>query len=59
MDDPWCSRLGAMHLRHLVETGEDMEKDLVTVSGGELKRYAESLATPKKQPCWLGSARSL
>ena len=31
MDDPWCSRLGAMHLRHLVETGEDMEKDLVTV----------------------------
>src|SRR5579864_7970283 len=28
MDDPWCSRLAATHLLHLVETGEDMEKDL-------------------------------
>ena len=43
VDDPWCSRLGAMHLRYLVETGEDMEKDLVTVAGGELKRYAVTL----------------
>src|SRR5215467_7745916 len=32
MDDPWCARLAAMHLLHLVTTGEDMEKDLVTVS---------------------------
>src|SRR5215831_17277888 len=30
MDDPWCARLATLHLRHLVETGEDMEKDLVT-----------------------------
>ena len=37
VDDPWCSRLGAMHLRRLVETGEDMEKDLVTVSAADLK----------------------
>src|ERR1700690_3039423 len=29
MDDPWCTRLAAMHLLHLVETGEDMEKSLV------------------------------
>jgi hypothetical protein len=44
VDDPWCSRLAAMHLRHLVETGEDMEKDLVTVPETELKSYAEKLA---------------
>ncbi|MEO8372439.1 MAG: hypothetical protein ABI806_24850 [Candidatus Solibacter sp.] len=44
MDDPWCSRLGAMHLIHLVETGEDMEKDLVTVPRADLKAYALSLA---------------
>src|SRR5664279_968865 len=25
VDDPWCSRLGAMHLLRLVETGEDMD----------------------------------
>jgi len=44
MDDPWCSRLAAMHLIHLVETGEDMEKDLVTVPRADLKVYASSLA---------------
>ena len=44
MDDPWCSRLAAMHLLHLVTTGEDMEKDLVTVVPVDLKRYAEELA---------------
>jgi hypothetical protein len=45
MDDPWCSRIAAMHLLHLVETGEDMEKDLVTVAPADLKRYAEKIAT--------------
>jgi hypothetical protein len=44
MDDPWCSRLAEMHLRHLVETGEDMEKDLVTVTLPDLKRYAATVA---------------
>src|ERR1017187_918932 len=43
VDDPWCSRLGAMHLRRLVETGEDMEKDLVTLSAADMKGYAEQL----------------
>jgi len=48
MDDPWCSRLAAMHLLYLVETGEDMEKDLVTVSAAELKRYSEKLGDAEK-----------
>ena len=48
VDDPWCSRLAAMHLLYLVETGEDMEKDLVTVSATELKRYAEKLGDAEK-----------
>jgi hypothetical protein len=43
MDDPWCSRLAAQHLIHLVETGEDMEKDLVTVPPPDLARYAAAL----------------
>ena len=43
MDDPWCSRLGALHLTRLVQTGEDMEKDLVTVSASDLQGYAERL----------------
>jgi hypothetical protein len=43
MDDPWCSRLAELHLLHLVETGEDMEKSLVTVNLPDLKRYAAQL----------------
>jgi hypothetical protein len=48
MDDPWCSRLAALHLKHLVETGEDLEKDLVTVSYGDLRTYAGELSRLEK-----------
>ena len=41
MDDPWCTRLAALHLAHLIETGEDMEKDLVTMTLPDLRRHAE------------------
>lgn len=44
MDDPWCARIAAMHLQHLITTGEDMEKDLVTVLPADLKRYASEIA---------------
>ena len=46
MDDPWCSRIAELHLLHLVETGEDMEKDLVTLTLPDLKRYAAQVAKP-------------
>jgi hypothetical protein len=42
MDDPWCGRLAALHLLHLVETGEDMENDLVTVRYEDLKTHAQA-----------------
>src|SRR4051812_3741998 len=48
MDDPWCSRLAMAHLSHLIATGEDMEKDLVTVAYADLKRYAAALASSEK-----------
>ena len=44
MDDPWCARIAALHLQHLIATGEDMEKDLVTVLPADLKRYASEIA---------------
>jgi hypothetical protein len=44
MDDAWCSRLAALHLVRLVETGEDMEKDIVAVAPAALKQYAQELA---------------
>jgi len=48
MDDPWCARLAELHLLRLVETGEDMEKDLVTVSPADLRRYADELARAER-----------
>jgi hypothetical protein len=40
LTDAWCMRLAATHLKRMIETGEDMDKMLVTVSGGDLKRAA-------------------
>lgn len=44
MDDPWCARLAELHLKFLVSSGEDMEKDLVTVPFSDLQRHAADLA---------------
>jgi hypothetical protein len=48
MDDAWCARLAELHLLHLVETGEDIEKDLVTVPLHELRRYAAEISSAEK-----------
>jgi hypothetical protein len=48
LDDPWCGRLAQMHLLHLVATGEDMEKDLVTVSYADLARYGAELQSSEQ-----------
>src|SRR5436309_2339369 len=44
LEDPWCARLAMLHLLHLVSTGEDIEKDLVTVNPADLYRYAAEIA---------------
>ena len=44
VDDAWCARLAGMHLLHLIQTGADMEKDLVAVAAADLARYAAELA---------------
>ena len=38
LTDPWCSRLAAAHLKNVIETGEDMEKDLITPSLEQLQQ---------------------
>jgi hypothetical protein len=48
MTDAWCSRMAALHLQHLIETGEDMEKDLITVSPEELAAYDARLQSASK-----------
>ena len=44
IDDSWCARLAALHLLHMIQAGEDIEKNLVTVPLPELKAYAVELA---------------
>ena len=44
MDDGWCARIAELHLLRQVETGEDMEKDLVTLSAAELQEHAAEIA---------------
>jgi len=48
LDDAWCGRIAAYHLLHLVATGEDMEKSLVTLSRAEIETYAAEIATQEK-----------
>jgi hypothetical protein len=43
LTDPWCMKLAALHVKHMIETGGDMEKMLVTVSAEQLRRYAALL----------------
>jgi hypothetical protein len=38
LSDPWCMKLAALHLKHMIETDEDMDKTLVTVSPEDLER---------------------
>jgi hypothetical protein len=40
LTDPWCLKLAALHLRHMIESGEDLEKTLVTLSPADLDRAA-------------------
>jgi hypothetical protein len=43
LTDPYCMRLAAAHLRHMIETSEDMDKTIVTLSALELSAYDRQL----------------
>ncbi len=36
MNDAWCSKLAALHLKRVIETGEDIEKALIAMSDTDL-----------------------
>jgi hypothetical protein len=40
LTDAWCLKLGAAHLRYMVESFEDMDKTLITVPAQEIQKYA-------------------
>lgn len=41
LTDALCLKVGALHLKHMIETDEDMEKTLVTIPVSDLRRYFE------------------
>jgi len=43
LTDAWCLKLAALHLQHMLESGEDFEKTLVTVQPPEIEQYARQL----------------
>ncbi|MGD0434967.1 MAG: hypothetical protein ABSB86_00775 [Bryobacteraceae bacterium] len=43
LTDAWCLKLAALHLRHMLTSGEDFEKTLVTVQPAEIEQYAREL----------------
>ena len=43
LTDAWCTLLAARHLRYMIQSGEDLEKTLVTLSLPALQRAAGDL----------------
>jgi hypothetical protein len=41
LTDGWCLMLAARHLKFMVESGEDLEKTLVTLAPHDLERAAQ------------------
>jgi hypothetical protein len=41
--DPWCSRIAALHLKYMIESGDDLEKSLVTLTAAQVSEYAKQL----------------
>lgn len=50
LTDPWCLKLAALHLKHMIETGEDLEKTLVTVPRSDLEQYATLAGKNQLEP---------
>jgi len=40
LTDAWCLKLAGRHLKYMIESGEDLEKTLITLSSADLERGA-------------------
>jgi hypothetical protein len=43
LSDPYCMRIAALHLKRMIETSEDMENTLITVTPEELAGHDQQL----------------
>lgn len=48
LSDPFCMKISSMHITRMIESFEDMDKTLVSVTRPELLHYAQTL-TEKPQ----------
>ena len=46
LTDSWCSRLAALHLREMIETGEDMDKIVITPTFEMLEKHHAAMEQP-------------
>ena len=46
LTDAWCMKLAGLHIKHMIETDEDMDKTIVVPKYEQLERYNQVLATP-------------
>jgi len=44
LTDSWCMKLAGNHLRYMIESGEDLDKTLITLSTGDLTRASRVLS---------------
>jgi hypothetical protein len=47
LTDPWCMKLASLHLREMIATDRDMDKQIVTPSLADLERHAAALERPE------------
>lgn len=45
LSDPWCLKLSAVHLKTMLETWQDMDKNIVTLTAPELDEAAKTVAS--------------
>lgn len=45
--DPWCMKLAALHMKQMIESGEDIDKTIITPGLAKLRRYGAML---REQP---------
>ena len=53
ISDTWCSRIGMLHIKHAVETAEDLEKEYLAVTPREIEEYDAAIQKWEKE--WVKS----
>jgi len=47
INDAWVSKLAALHLKKVVETGDDLEKPLITLTASDLDQANQALESAR------------